>query len=220
VLCGGRRWGTVGISEAFGEGVAPAAPPAAPAQPQTTGIAQPRKSAAGLARLHRRIRCQRKDFRHKATTDLAKSKSVIVVEDLSVQGMIRNRHLSRSIADAGWGEFRRMLEYKTQWYGSRLIVAPRFYQSTKTCSACDHVRDMMPLGERVFRCEACGTEIDRDLNAARNLASLVAGSSPETQNACGGEGSGQENGLVKPAPVKQERSSRKLSARAVGNKRL
>jgi putative transposase len=179
-----------------------------------------RKSAAGLARLHRRIRCQRADFLHKATTDLAKTKSVIVVEDLSVRGMLQNQHLSRSIADAGWSEFRWMLEYKTAWYGSRLIVAPRFYPSTKTCSACGHFRDVMPLGERVFRCEACGTEINRDLNAARNLASLVAGSSPETQNACGGEGSGQENGLVKPAPMKQERSSRKLAARAVGNKRL
>jgi putative transposase len=179
-----------------------------------------RKSAAGLARLHRRIRCQRTDFLQKATTALAKTKSVIVVEDLSVQGMVRNRHLSRSIADAGWGEFRQMLEYKTQWYGSRLIVAPRFYRSTKTCSACGHVRDMMPLGERVFRCEACGAEIDRDLNAARNLASLVAGSSPETQNACGGEGSGQENGLAKPAPVKQEPQSGKLAAKAAGNKTL
>ena len=179
-----------------------------------------RKSAAGLARLHRRIRCRRADFLHKTTTDLAKTKSVIVVEDLSVRGMIRNRHLSRSIADAGWGEFRRMLEYKTIWYGSQLIVAPRFYPSTKTCSACGHIKAEMLLAERVFQCEACGAEIDRDLNAARNLASLVAGSSPETVNACGAEGSGQENGLVKPIAVKQEPSSRKPAALADGNKRL
>jgi len=78
----------------------------------------------------------------------------------------------------------------------------------------------MPLGERVFRCEACGAEIDRDLNAARNLATLVAGSSPETVNACGAEGSGRENSPVKPAAVKQEPSSRKLAASADGNKRL
>ena len=178
------------------------------------------KSALGLARLHRRIRCQRGDFLHKLTTSLAKTKSVIVVEDLSVQSMVRNQHLARSIADMGWYEFRRMLEYKTLWYGSRLVVAPRFYPSTKTCSACGHVKDEMPLGERVFRCEACGLVLDRDLNAARNLASLVAGSSPETVNACGGEGSGQANSLVKPAPMKQEPSSRKLAATAVGNKRL
>jgi len=104
-----------------------------------------------------------------------------------------------------------MLEYKTTWYGSRLVIAPRFYPSTKTCSACGHVKAEMPLGERIFRCEECGLEIDRDLNAACNLAALVAGSSPETQNACGAEGSGQENGLVKPAAAKQESPSRKLA---------
>ena len=184
------------------------------------GSSNRRKSAAGLARLHRRIRCQRTDFLHKTTTDLAKTKSVIVVEDLSVRGMIRNHHLARSIADAGWSEFRRMLEYKTQWYGSALIVAPRFYPSTKTCSACGHVKTEIPLGERVFRCEACRLEIDRDLNAARNLASLVAESSSETQNACGAEGSDRENSPAKPAARKQESPSRKPTAQAAGNKRL
>ena len=179
-----------------------------------------RKSAMGLARLHRRIRCQRTDLPHQLSTTLAKTKSVIVVQDLSVRGMIRNQHLARSIADAGWSEFRRMLAYKTQWYGSALIVAPGFCPSTKTCSACGHVKDELPLGQRIFRCEACGAEIDRDLNAARNLASLVAGSSPETQNACGAEGSGRENGPAKPAAVKQEPLSRKLAAAAYGNKRL
>jgi putative transposase len=143
-----------------------------------------------------------------------------VVEDLSVQGMLGNQHLSRSSADAGWGEFRRMLEYKTQWYGSRRSTAPRFYPSSKTCSACGQVKGELPLSERVLRCAACGAEIDRDRNAARNLAALVAGSSPETQNACGGAGSGQGSARVKPAPVKQEPSSRKLAAVAAGNKRL
>ncbi len=113
-----------------------------------------------------------------------------------------------------------MLAYKTQWYGSALIIAPRFCPSTKTCSACGHVKDELPLGEHVFRCEACGAEIDRDLNAACNLALLVAGSSSETQNACGAEGSGRENGPAKPAAVKQEPLSRKLAAAAYGNKRL
>ncbi len=125
-----------------------------------------RKSALRLARLHRRIRNRRQDFLHKATTALAKTKSVIAVEDLCVRGMVRNRHLARHIADAGWSEFRRLLAYKTVWCGSQLVVAPRFFASSKTCSA-------------------CGMEIDRDLNAALNLAK-VAGSSPETLNACGG----------------------------------
>jgi putative transposase len=169
------------------------------------------KSGLGLARLHRCIRCRRTDFLHKLTTWLAKTKSVIVVEDLSVRGMIRNRRLSRPIADAGWYEFRRMLEYKTQWYGSRLVVAPRFCPSTKACSACGAVKDETPLAERVFRCEACGLVIDRDLNAARNLASLVAGSSPETQNACGA-------GRAWAPAVKQESPSRELAAYAVGTR--
>ncbi len=80
------------------------------------------------------------------------------------------------------------------------------------------IKTAMPLGQRVFPCEVCGAEIDRDRNAARNLASLVAGSSLETLNACGAEGSGQENGLVKPAVAKQERSNRKPAV--AGNKRL
>lgn len=133
-----------------------------------------RKSAMRLARLHRQIRNQRQDFLHKATTTLAKTKSVIVVENLHVRGMIRNRHLSRHIADASWSEFRRMLAYKTVWYGSRLVVAPRFFASSKTCSACGAVKDKLLLSERVYRCDVCEAVIDRDLNAARNLENLAA----------------------------------------------
>ena len=103
-------------------------------------------------------------------------------------------------------------------YDRRSAVAPRSLASTKTCSSCGHVKAEMPLGDRVFRCEACGLEIDRDLNAACTLASLVAGSSPETSDACGAEGSGQENRLVKPAAPKQESPSRKLAAQAAGRR--
>ena len=131
----------------------------------------------------------------------------MVLEDLSMRGVIHNRHLSRSIADSGWSEFRGMLEYKTAWHGSRLIVASRMYPSTRTCSACGQMKAETPLAERVFRCGACGLQIDRDWNAARNLASLVAGGSSETLNACGTEASGWENGLVKLAVTKQESPS-------------
>jgi putative transposase len=79
-----------------------------------------------------------------------------------------------------------MLAYKTEWYGSHLVVAPRFFASSKTCSACGAVKDELDLSERVYRCAECGMVLDRDLNAARNLAHLVAGSSPDTLNACGG----------------------------------
>ena len=133
-----------------------------------------RKSAMRLARLHRRVRNQRRDFLHHVTTELAKTKSVIVVENLNVRGMVRNRHLARHIADASWSEFRRMLAYKTVWYGSQLLVAPRFFASSKTCSACGAVKEHLALSERTYRCDACGAVLDRDLNAARNLENLAA----------------------------------------------
>ena len=150
-----------------------------------------RRSAMRLARLHRRIRTRRNDFLHKTTTMLAKTKSAIVVEDLSVRNMMRNGSLARSIGDQGWSEFRRQLVYKTEWYGSKLIVADRFCPSSKTCSRCGHVKAELTLAERTFTCSECGLEVDRDLNAALNLEALArkgqagsTGSFPGS-NACG-----------------------------------
>jgi putative transposase len=171
------------------------------------------KAVLALARCHRRVRNQRLDALHKATTALAKAKSVIVVEDLHVAGMVRNRHLARAISDQGWAEFQRQLTYKTTWYGSRLLVAPRFYPSSKTCSGCGLVKADLPLGVRVFGCQACGLVMDRDLNAARNLARLaecgagpVAASSAETQNACGEGSAGRTAvGPVDLPSMRQER---------------
>jgi putative transposase len=127
-----------------------------------------KKAALRLARLHRKIKNLRRDFLHKLTTWLARTKPVIVVEDLSVRGLSRG-WLSRSVADVGWGTFLRMLEYKAKWYGATLIVAPRSFPSTRLCSRCGHLHGEIPLSQRVFRCEACGLQIDRDLNAALNL---------------------------------------------------
>ena len=169
---------------------------------------------------HRQIRNQRLDALHKATTTLARAKSVIVVEDLHVAGMVRNRRLARTISDQGWSEFHRQLTYKCGWYGSRLVVAPRFFPSSKSCSGCGFIKAKLPLGVRVFRCEACGLAIDRDLNAARNLArlaeaGLVAGSSPETENACGEGSAGLAvTGLAKLPLVKQERTRIRMLADA------
>jgi putative transposase len=148
------------------------------------GSVNRRKSAKRLAQLHYRISCQRADFLHKATSQLAKTKSVIVVEDLNVGGMLKNRCLARSISDAGWSEFVRQLEYKATWNGGRVVKTGRFYPSTKTCSACVAVKDEMPLSERTYYCDDCGLVLDRDVNAARNLLSLSTGSSPGFQ-ACG-----------------------------------
>jgi putative transposase len=127
-----------------------------------------KKAALRLARLHRKIKNLRRDFLHRLTTWLARTKPVVVVEGLDVKGLSRGP-LSRSVADVGWGTFLRMLEYKAKWYGATLIVAPRSFPSTRLCSRCGHLHGEIPLSQRVFHCEACGLEMDRDLNAALNL---------------------------------------------------
>lgn len=147
------------------------------------------KARLRLQRLHMRISDARKDGLHKLTTTLAKTKSAVVVEDLAVRNMTKRHSLAGAILDGAPGEMRRQLEYKTRWYGSRLVVAPGNFPSTKMCSRCRGVKEGMPLSERVYECEKCGLVMDRDLNAARNLAwwwydHAVAGSSPETLSAC------------------------------------
>ncbi|MEM3208195.1 MAG: RNA-guided endonuclease TnpB family protein [Halobacteria archaeon] len=129
-----------------------------------------RKSCLKLARLHARIHNIRTDHIHKATTMLAKTKPAIVVESLNVAGLMRANGLSQ--ADASWGEFLRQLNYKSAWYGCGLSKAPRFYPSSKMCSGCGHVKAELPLWVRIYRCEACGLVIDRELNAAQNLSHL------------------------------------------------
>ena len=116
----------------------------------------------------------RRDGLHKLTTRLAHEYGTIVVEDLNVAGMLRNRRLARHIADAGFGEIRRQLAYKTEWNGGRLVVADRWYPSSKTCSGCGAVKAKLTLAERTYTCTTCGMVLDRDLNAARNLAALAA----------------------------------------------
>ncbi len=148
------------------------------------GSANRRNSVKQLARAHQRVANIRRDALHQATTTLAKTKSVIVLEDLNVSGMLKNHKLARVIADVGMGEFRRQLEYKAAWCGSRIVIAHRFFPSSKMCSRCQSIKEELSLSERVFKCAGCGFECDRDLNAALNLARL-AGSSPDTKNACG-----------------------------------
>jgi putative transposase len=152
----------------------------------TPGSNHRKASRRKLARVHARAANLRRDALHKLTTTLATQHGIIVVEQLNLAGMVRNRRLARSLADASLAELRRQLAYKTSWYSSRLLVADRFYPSSKTCSACGWVKAKLTLAERTFTCEACGLRLDRDLNAARNLATLaehVAQSGWETSNA-------------------------------------
>jgi IS605 OrfB family transposase len=152
-----------------------------------------------LARAHARAANLRRDALHKLTTTLANEHATVVVEHLNVAGMARNRRVARALADTGLAELRRMLAYKTTWYGSQLVVADRFYPSSKTCSACGWVKAKLTLAERTFTCEVCGLRVDRDLNAARNLAKLahhVAQSGWETANARGADQRTQPAGQV------------------------
>jgi IS605 OrfB family transposase len=162
-----------------------------------------------LARTHARVANVRHDALHKLTTSLAAEFGVVVVEQLNVTGLLRNRRLARAIADSGMTRLRRLLAYKTAWYGSRLMVADQFYPSSKTCSGCGWVKAKLTLSERTFCCEACGLWIDRDLNAARNLAKLVdrgmaVGSGPEALNARGAD---QKTQLAGQVAMKREAGS-------------
>jgi len=139
------------------------------------GSSNRRKAVAKLARKYYRLSCLRGDVLHKTTTELVGDYGTIVVEDLNVKGMVKNHHLARAISRQGWSEFRRQLEYKAELHGRKLVVADRFYPSTKTCSGCGAVRPM-PLSERIYKCPVCGLVMDRDLNAAINLSKLPAGS--------------------------------------------
>lgn len=133
------------------------------------GSSNRRKANQKVAKVHYEVACSRKDILDKLTIYLCENYRVIVIEDLNVSGMLKNHYLALSISDLGFGEFRRQLEYKSKLYGNTLIIADRWYPSSKTCSGCGHVKETLLLSEREFVCESCGQVIDRDLNAAINL---------------------------------------------------
>ncbi len=136
---------------------------------QEKGSKNWKKAQIKIARLHRKIANIRKDVLHKLTTYLAKNHSKVVIEDLNIKGMLANHKLAKAIADMGFYEFRRQLEYKCQLYGSQLVVINRWFPSSKTCSNCGVKKENLSLSERTFHCESCGFSCDRDLNASINL---------------------------------------------------
>ena len=157
-----------------------------------------------LGRAHARVANLRRDGLHKLTTRLAHEHGSIVVEDLNVAGMLRNRQLARHIADAGFAEIRRQLAYKTGWNGGRLLVADRWYPSSKTCSGCGAVKAKLALHEREYKCEACGLVIDRDRNAARNLAALAAEFNTAGSGSVAARGADQKTRVRGQVAVKRE----------------
>ena len=170
------------------------------------GSSNRRKAKAKLARLHARIAAIRTDALHKLTTALTCRFHTIGIEDLNVKGMVKNRHLSRAVSDMGFFEFRRQLDYKTAQRGGVVVVADRWYPSSKTCSTCGHKLEALPLSVREWTCPECGSVHDRDVNAAINLRNLAVSS---TVSACGEEGSGSgRKTRTKPASAKQESSSK------------
>jgi putative transposase len=161
-----------------------------------------KKAARTLSNAYRKVGNQRANTLHQVTTRLAKTKSVIVIEDLAVAGMLKNHHLAQAIADVGFAEFRGQLRYKAAWYGSQVVLASRWEPSSKTCSGCGWYDADLELADRVFRCQNadCGQLLDRDLNAALNLSKL-AGSSSERENACGGGSAGRRREAAVKLPT-------------------
>ena len=182
---------------------------------KTKGSNRRAKARAKVANLHARVANQRLDALHKLTTRLAEKYSDISIEDLHVAGMVKNRHLAKSVSDAAFGEFRRQLEYKTARTGSRLHVVDRWYRSSTTCSGCGRVKAKLSLAERTYRCDSCGLVMDRDLNAAINIC--VAGSAPETLNAHGATvRRGGQTGRATRVSVKCKPSVHHLGAVSLG----
>ncbi|MEV6326638.1 RNA-guided endonuclease TnpB family protein [Streptomyces sp. NPDC051909] len=127
------------------------------------------KARRKVAKIHARIADRRRDHLHKLTTRLVRENQTLVIEDLTVRTMVKNRSLARAISDAAWSEFRGMLEYKAAWYGREVIAVDRFFPSSKLCSHCGRLAESMPLHVRTWTCEGCGTTHDRDVNSAKNL---------------------------------------------------
>jgi len=169
---------------------------------KTKGSANRHKAKQKIAKLHARIAFIRQNTLHQLTTALTRRFHTIGIEDLNVKGMVKNRHLSRAISDRGFFEFRRQLSYKAQMRGGIVVVADRWYPSSKTCSVCGDVQTALPLSIRQWQCPTCQTHHDRDKNAAMNLANYAVSS---TVSACGAEGSGSSRkARTKPAAMKQE----------------
>ncbi len=159
------------------------------------------KAKQKVAKLHYRIGNIRKDALHKATTKLIRENKAIVLEDLNVKGMVKNRCLARAVSDAGMFEFRRILEYKANWYDREIQYADTFYPSSKTCSNCGWKNDDLKLSDRMFKCQICNHELDRDWNAALNLKKLYTASSAGIDAL--GDGSSSNVSLVSPSLKKE-----------------
>lgn len=165
------------------------------------------KARKRVAKLHYRVASSRNDYLHKLTTKLTSRYRQIVIEDLAISAIVQKKSLARLVMDGGWYEFRRQLTYKAALKGNRIYIADRWFASSKRCSSCGHCKETLSLSERVYKCLACGLEIDRDLNAAKCLEQLIP-----TVSSTGIEARGQDGSVImlktfsQPAWMKQELS--------------
>jgi putative transposase len=197
---------------------------------QQKGSKNRRKAHDRLQVIHARVANQRKDFLHRSSSTLVKTHDRLCLEDLAVANLVRNRHLARRIADAGWGTFRQMVDYKASWYGTELTIAPRWFPSSRTCSSCRWHWAEMTLSDRVFRCAHCGAVMDRDRNAAVNLAlwanaeSSSASQAPDPEargrvtNACGGTSAGHRLGGGGTGPATAGEPAKKQEPALLGDR--
>ena len=166
---------------------------------KTKGSNNRYKARLKVAKVHGSINDARQDFLHKLTTRLVRENQTIAVEDLAVKNMVKNRKLALSISDASWGELVRQLEYKCDWYGRTLIEIDRWFPSSKRCGHCGHVVEKLPLNIREWSCPKCGTNHDRDVNAANNI--LAAGLAVSV---CGATVRPEQSKSVKAGATKQK----------------
>jgi putative transposase len=161
------------------------------------------KATRRLSRQHARIGDVRRSFLHQVSSQLVQTHDRLCLEDLTVANLMTNRRLARAIGDAAWTELARQLAYKATWFGAELVVCDRWFASTKTCSGCGMVKQQMGLTDRIYCCDGCGLAIDRDRNAAANLAAWAErfhAQAPDRQaggritNAPGGDGTGHRDG--------------------------
>lgn len=160
------------------------------------------KAQIKIARKHYRIGNIRKNAIHQATTEIVKKYDKITIETLKPQNMSKNHNLAQAVNDVSFGEITRQLAYKCLWNGKELVKADQWFASSKTCSGCGNKKDKLKLSERTYQCGNCGLEIDRDLNAAINLANYSPTSKLEECKVCG-EGSS----CLGKSPSKKQKSS-------------
>ena len=141
-----------------------------------------------LAIIHQRIHNQRLDYLHKITKSITDENQVIVIEDLNVNGMMKNHHLAQAISDVSWHEFKRQLEYKCKWKGRQLVIIDRFFPSSKTCNNCGYINQELTLDVRQWTCPQCSCKLDRDLNASKNILqqglNMVQGTGIKSEGSC------------------------------------